>query len=272
VIDSHCHLADPAFALDLDAVVDRARAAGLASALCVLAAEEASEAAQARRLAALWPEARFSVGVHPHQAHEFAGRVEGLGDLVRGWLGEVPNAAAIGEIGLDYHYHRSPRDVQRAVFAAQIGLARDTGLPLVVHSREADSDTIDILGAEGRGGVDGVFHCFSGGRTLADAALDLGFYVSFSGILTFPRAEGLRQVAAAIPDDRLLVETDCPYLAPVPYRGRRNEPAWVVQMAAALAEIRRVPVAAIDATVTANFARLFAAEGPWNRTAGPSAR
>jgi len=210
--------------------------------------------------------------VHPHQAHVFAGRVAGLGDLVRGLVGDTPQAAAIGEIGLDYHYDLCPRDVQRAVFAAQVGLARDMELPVVVHSREADADTVSILRAEGDGHVRGVFHCFSGGRTLADAALDLGFHVSFSGIVTFPRAPELRAVAAAIPDDRLLVETDCPYLAPVPYRGRRNEPAWVVQVAATLAGVRRVPVAAIDATVTANFARLFAPGGPQGRVAGPFAR
>jgi len=272
VIDSHCHLADRAFADDLDAVVGRARAAGLVSALCVLAAGEACEAAQGRRLAALWPGACFSVGVHPHQAHEFAGRLAGLGDLVRGLLDGTPRAAAIGEIGLDYHYDLSPRDVQRAVFAAQVGLARDMGLPVVVHSREADADTVGILRTEGGGDVRGVFHCFSGDRELADAALDLGFHVSFSGILTFPRASDLRAVAASIPHDRLLVETDCPYLAPVPFRGRRNEPAWVVSVAAALADVRRVPVAAIDETVTANFARLFAAIGPQGRAAGSSTR
>ena len=272
MVDSHCHLADRAFADDLDAVIGRARAAGLRAALCVLSAEDAFEATQARRVAALWPEARFSIGVHPHQARDFAGRLASLGDLVGRPLEDMPRPCAVGEIGLDYHYDLSPRDVQRAAFGAQIALARATGRPIVVHTREADADTLDLLRAEGGGEVRGVFHCFTGDRALAAAALDLGFHVSFSGIVTFPRASDLRAVAALVPLDRLLVETDCPYLAPVPHRGHRNEPAWTSFVVDVLAQTRRVPAAEIAEAVAANFEALFASGEPEGPSAGLSAR
>ncbi len=272
MVDSHCHLADRAFADDLEAVIGRARAAGVRAALCVLSAEDAVEASQARRVADLWPEARFAIGVHPHQARGFASRLAGLGDLVRRLLEATPRASAIGEIGLDYHYDFSPRDVQRAAFGAQIALARALARPVVVHTREADADTLDLLRAEGGGEVRGVFHCFAGDRALAAAALDLGFHVSFSGIVTFPRAEDLRTVAAFVPLDRLLVETDCPYLAPVPHRGRRNEPAWVAAVVDAVAAARRARAAEIADAVAANFASLFAAEAPEGPSTGLSAR
>ncbi len=168
-----------------------------------------------------------------------------------------PKVVAIGEIGLDYHYDFSPKDVQRRVFRSQIALARETGLPVVIHTREADDDTMAIVKEEGAGRVRGVFHCFSGTATLAAQALDLGFMLSFSGIVTFPKAEDLRAVAASVPADRLLVETDCPYLAPMPMRGRRNEPALVVRTVARLAEVRGVGISDLEATVAANFTRLF---------------
>jgi TatD DNase family protein len=272
VVDSHCHLADRAFTDDLEAVVERAREAGLSSALCVLAAEDAAETAQARRLAELWPEARFSIGVHPHQAHQFAGRLTGLGDIVRRLVGETPRVGAVGEIGLDYHYDFSPRDVQRSAFGAQIGLARELGLPIVVHTREADADTVDLLRSEGGGDVRGVFHCFTGDRRLAGIALDLGFHLSFSGIVTFPKASELRAIAAMVPVDRLLVETDCPYLAPVPYRGRRNEPAWVVQVVAELAGLRQIGISTLDEAVTTNFQSLFGASTREGREGAPLPR
>jgi TatD DNase family protein len=256
VIDSHCHLADPAFAADLDEVVRRARDAGVTGGLCVLALGNAAEMAQAARLEALWPGLRLAIGVHPHEAREWSGRTGQLESALREALARLPGVRAIGEIGLDYHYDLSPRDVQREVFRAQVQLARDTRLPVVVHTREADEDTVAIL-REGGGGLRGVFHCFSGTAALARQALDLGFLLSFSGMVTFPKALAIRTVAADAPADRLLVETDCPYLAPAPYRGRRNEPAWVMRTAATIADLRRLDTAGLDAQVTSNFVRLF---------------
>lgn len=256
-IDSHCHLADPAFSADLEAVVARARAAGVSRALCVLDAGDAAEAAQAERLAEVWPDCHFAVGVHPHVARDFVGRLDRFEAWVREALRARPVACAIGEIGLDYHHDLSPREVQRELFRAQVRLARDLGLPVVVHTREAEADTISILQEEGRGEIRGVFHCFSGSADLASAALDLGFAVSFAGILTFPDAADLRKVAATIPADRLLIETDCPYLAPAPHRGRRNEPAWVVRVLEKLAEVRGEQVGELARAVDLNFTWVF---------------
>jgi TatD DNase family protein len=257
VIDSHCHLADAAYADDLEAVVGRAHEAGVSGGLCVLSCGDTEEAARGRRVAGLWPDLRFAVGVHPHQAHEFAGREADAVAAVKAALSTTPGASAIGEIGLDYHYDFSPRDVQRGIFRAQVRLARESGLPVVIHTREADDDTVDIVREEGCGKVGGVFHCFSGTEPLADQALSLGFLVSFSGMITFPGAASIRAIAARVPSDRLLVETDCPYLAPVPVRGRRNEPAFVVRTAETLAELRQMTLGELDALVTANFARVF---------------
>lgn len=257
MIDSHCHLADVAFADDLEEVVERAREAGVSGGLCILACGDPAEEAAAARARKLWPGLLFAVGVHPHEAGRMAAGDLDVADLVRVSLGNTHDSRAIGEIGLDYHYDLSPRDVQRRVFRSQVALARETGIPVVVHTREADDDTLAILRDEGAGRVRGVFHCFSGSAALAEAALDLGFMLSFSGILTFPKADELRAVAASVPSDRLLVETDCPYLAPAPMRGRRNEPALVVRTAARLAEVRGVGIGDLEATVTANFARLF---------------
>jgi len=259
VIDSHCHLADPAFAGDLDEVVRRAHDAGVSDGLCILAFGDAAESAQASRVRAAWPGVKFAIGVHPHQAHEFAGREGEVTAAVRSALSSELGVRAIGEIGLDYHYDLSPRDVQREVFRAQVRLARETGLPVVVHTREADEDTVSILRDEGAGEVRGIFHCFSGTEQLAREALDLGFLLSFSGMVTFPKAQSIRTIAAEVPADRLLAETDCPYLAPVPMRGRRNEPAWVARTAATLAEVRRVAVNELDRVMTSNFARLLGA-------------
>jgi TatD DNase family protein len=254
VIDSHCHLADAAYADDLAEVVGRAREAGVSSGLCVLACGDAEEAERARRVAAVWPGLRFAAGVHPHQAHEFAGRAA---EVVRAALSGPPRASAIGEIGLDYHYDFSPRDVQREVFRVQVRLAREAGLPVVIHAREADDDAVAIIREEGGGEVGGVFHCFSSTMQLADEALALGFLVSFSGMITFPKAASIRAIAERIPANRLLVETDCPYLAPVPVRGRRNEPAFVFRAAETLARLRQTTVAELDAAMTANFVRVF---------------
>ncbi len=259
MIDSHCHLADPAFAGDLDEVVRRAHDAGVSDGLCILAFGDAAESAQATRVRAAWPGVKFAIGVHPHQAHEFAGREGEVTAAVRSALSSELGVRAIGEIGLDYHYDLSPRDVQREVFRAQVRLARETGLPIVVHAREADEDTVSILRDEGAGEVRGIFHCFSGTEQLAREALDLGFLLSFSGMVTFPKAQSIRTIAAEVPADRLLAETDCPYLAPVPLRGRRNEPAFVARTVAALAEVRRVAVKDLDRVMTGNFARLLGA-------------
>ena len=254
MIDSHCHLADATFADDLDAVVRRALDAGLTHALVILAAGDAAEAGQAARLRAMWSGVRFSAGVHPHQAHERA--QPGIAQaIVRSAFESEPLTRAIGEIGLDYHYDFSPRDVQRRVFAEQVALAREMRRPVVIHTREAENDTFDILEGEGRGDVTGVFHCFTGDVSLARRALDLGFSVSFAGIVTFPKASALREAAALVPDDRLLVETDSPFLAPVPYRGKRNEPAYVERVIDTLATIRGVSAAEIDAITTDNFLR-----------------
>ncbi len=265
MVDSHCHLADPAFAADLGDVVARAHAAGVSGGLCVLAAEDVVEAAQAERVARLWPALRFAVGVHPHQAQQFGGRLAELPECLRTAVASRPGVCAVGEIGLDYHYDLSPRDVQRAVFRAQVRLACEADWPVVIHTREADEDTVAILVEEGQGRLRGVFHCFSGSAVLARQALDLGFLVSFSGIVTFPKAASLREVAKMVPLDRLLVETDCPYLSPVPMRGKRNEPGWVVRVAETLAEVKGVAENALDRQVTANFDRLV---GPSPR--GPS--
>jgi TatD DNase family protein len=257
VIDSHCHLADEKFADDLESVVTRARASGLERVMVILEGGNATETAQAGRLQALWPEVRVSIGVHPHQAHQFADDPGRAAVIVRAQVASTSSARAVGEIGLDYHYDFSPRDVQQAVFRAQVRLARERRLPVVIHTREADADTLAILREEGGGEVRGVLHCFTGGQSLADAGLDLGFYISFAGILTFPKADELRAVARRVPLDRLLAETDSPFLAPVPHRGKRNEPAWVAQVVETLAGLHGVAPRAMAERTTANFHALF---------------
>lgn len=257
MIDSHCHLADPVFAGDLEAVVSRASEAGVSGGLCVLAFGNAAEAEQAARLRTLWPALRFAAGVHPHEAREYAGRLPALRRALERGAGPAGGFVAVGEIGLDYHYGFSPPDVQRQVFREQVRFARDIAAPIVVHTREADADTVAILEDEGTGEVGGVFHCFSGTADLARRALDLGFALSFSGIVTFPKAGDLRTIAASAPAGRLLVETDCPYLAPVPHRGARNEPAWIVHTARVVASARETGVEDFDREVSATFDRIF---------------
>ena len=257
MIDSHFHLADEAFEGDLEAVVGRARAAGLTSGLCVLAAGDAGETARAARLAPIWPGVRFAVGVHPHQAGAFAADPTGAVEMVREAIAANPLARAVGEIGLDYHYDFSPRPVQQELFRRQVALARELDLPVVIHTREATGDTFAVLREVGGGVVRRVFHCFSGDAATAQAALDLGFAVSFAGIVTFPKAEDVREAARIVPSDRLLVETDSPYLAPVPYRGKRNEPARVVHVVEALALVRGEGAETVAAAATATFERLF---------------
>jgi len=257
VIDSHCHLAGEEFAADLPAVVERARAAGLTGALVIVGANEDRECERAGLVETAWPDVRLSIGVHPHAAGGFAADPEAAVRLVERRLQGAATCRAIGEIGLDYHYDFAPRDVQQAVFRVQLGLARRRGLPFVLHTREAEEDTFRILAEDADAGVGGVFHCFTGDRAMARRALDAGFHVSLAGIVTFPRAEALREVARLVPIDRLLIETDSPFLSPVPHRGTRNEPARVVHVAEAIARLRGASVEDLASATTENFRRLF---------------
>ena len=255
--DSHCHLAGEEFIPDLPEVVARAKAAGVTRALVILAAEDAGEIARAQAVLAAWPECRFAVGVHPHHAKAFADNPDAAAATVAERLDALDEARAIGEIGLDYHYDFSPRDVQHAVFRAQIRLALSRDLPVVIHTREAEDDTLRLLQEEGRGRLHGVFHCFTGDPDAAARALGTGFLISIPGVATFPKAEALRQAAAGAPVDRLLVETDSPYLAPVPHRGKRNEPAYVAKVVEQLAAVRGTSAADIGEQTDRNFDRLF---------------
>jgi TatD DNase family protein len=253
MIDSHCHLADDAFKDDLDAVVARAQAAGLTSALCILSADEPDEVARAPLVKRAWPAVEFAAAVHPHRAKPYADRPADAAAATRA-AADAARAVALGEIGLDYHYDFSPRDVQREVFAAQIALALELDKPVVIHTREAADDTLAVLREAGRGQIRAVMHCFTGSVDDARRALDLGCYISLAGILTFPKAGTLRDVAVFVPEDRVLVETDAPFLAPVPHRGQRNEPAWVTETLNVLATLRSQASAEMRARVTANFA------------------
>ena len=253
LIDSHCHLDFPDFADELDAVVTRARGAGIERLVTI--------STRVRRQAALlaiaerFPEVYCSVGTHPHYAHEEADI--SLAELVAATRAE--KVVAIGEAGLDYHYDNSPREAQEQGFRTHIAAARETGLPLVIHSREADDDTARILEEEtGKGTFAAVLHCFTGGRDLARRAVALGHFISFTGILTLKNSEELRSIAAELPADRILVETDAPYLAPGKYRGKRNEPAFVVETAKVLADVRGVSFDTLAKESTANFHRLLA--------------
>jgi TatD DNase family protein len=252
LVDSHCHVDMPQFDADRDEVVARAREAGLVEMLVVGGVDEAAGHRRALEVAG-----RFGLpataGVHPHEAR-FA--TDAVYDELRG-LAREGRIVAIGEIGLDFHYDHSPREVQREVFRRQIRLAREVGLPIVVHTREADAETADILGQEGASETGGVIHCFTGGKDLARRALDLGLLISFSGIVAFPRAEVIQQVAREVPADRLLVETDAPFLAPPPHRGKRNEPAFVVDVARKVAALRGTTAEALGTLARDNYARLF---------------
>lgn len=255
--DSHCHIAGKEFIADLDAVVDRARAVGVRRALVILAAEDAAECARAAIVSAAWPECRYAVGIHPHHAHLFAVNPQDAAAAVAARIDSLPLARAVGEIGLDYHYDFSPRDVQHAVFRAQLQLARSRDLPIVIHTREAEDDTLRILAEEGGTGLRGVFHCFTGDAAAAARALATGFYLSIPGVVSFPKAEPLRVALAQVPADRLLVETDSPYLAPVPHRGQRNEPAYVAKVVDHVGAARGVPPEVVAAETDRNFDALF---------------
>lgn len=257
MIDSHCHLADDTFAADAGGAIARAVANGVTGALCILEAGNPLEHERAAVLGRGWHGLRFATGVHPHQAGAWAHRTGDALAVVVEAATSNPAIRAIGEIGLDYHYDLSPRDVQREIFAAQLELAVQRDLPVVIHAREADEDTVAVLREAGQGRVRGVMHCFTGSLAFARRALDLGLSISLAGIVTFPKATNVHDLARVIPDDRLLVETDSPFLAPVPFRGRRNEPAWVVHVAARVAALRGVGQEALAAVTTANYEMLF---------------
>ena len=253
LVDSHCHLDFPDFASELDAVVDRARGAGIGRMVTISTRVKRHD--QIMAIARRYDDVFCSVGTHPHNAKDELDIT--TSDLVS--RSRDANVVAIGEAGLDYHYDKSPRDAQAQGFRAHIAAARETGLPLVIHSRDADDDMARILEEEsGKGAFPAVLHCFTGGRDLAMRAIALGQYVSFTGILTFKNSQALRHIAAELPADRILVETDAPYLAPGPYRGKRNEPAYVTETAKVLAETRGVSEAEIARATTDNFVRLFA--------------
>ncbi len=255
MIDSHCHLAGSEFEADLEAVVDRARAAGVTGALVMLSAGDEAEGTRARRVREVWPDVRFAVGIHPHQAGRHHLDIEaGLSAVDADATAQ--GAAAIGEIGLDYHYDVSPQLVQQDLFRRQLRLARERELPVIIHTREATDDTLEILRSEGSG-LRTVFHCFTGPMAMAERALAIGAWLSFAGIVTFPKAVDLRGVARMVPADRFLVETDAPYLAPVPHRGKRNEPAFVARVVEALAELRGERVESIAGQSTENFTAVF---------------
>jgi TatD DNase family protein len=252
LIDSHCHLDFPDFFGELDGVVARAREAGIGRIVTISTRVAAHEGLLA--IAEKFPDVFCSIGTHPHNAHE---ELEvGTDELIA--RARHPKVVAIGEAGLDYHYDLSPREAQQSGFRNHIAAARATGLPLVIHSREADEDMARILESETAGGAFGaVLHCYTGGRALAERAIGLGLYISFTGILTFSKSEDLREIAKRLPADRILVETDAPYLAPGRHRGKRNEPAFVVEIAKVLAETRGVSSDEIARQTTENFFRLF---------------
>jgi TatD DNase family protein len=259
MIDSHCHLAGAEDVPDLAVVVARPRAAGLERLLVIVAAEDDAEWTRAQALAATWDGIELATGIHPHHAHRFAADPAGAAALVARRLDAWPAVRAVGEIGLDYHYDFSPREVQQAVFAAQLALAQSRGLPVAIHTREAEADTLAaIAAAQAAAPLRGVFHCFTGDAATAARAAATGFYLSFAGILTFPRAVELREALRGAPLDRLLVETDAPYLAPVPHRGKRNEPAWVQTTLEMAARERGMAVEDLARAVRRNYDGLFA--------------
>jgi TatD DNase family protein len=252
LVDSHCHLDFPDFAPELEAVVARAEAAGVGHMVTI--STRVRRHAQVLAIAERFPNVTCSVGTHPHHAHEELDIT--AEDLVA--RAEHPKVVAIGEAGLDYHYDNSPRDAQEQGFRTHIAAARATQLPLVIHAREADEDTARILEDEmGKGPFPAVLHCYTGGPDLARRAIALGHSISFTGIVTFRNSAALREIAGSLPADRFLVETDAPYLAPLPYRGKRNEPAYVVEVAKVLAEVRGVSADEIARQTSENFFRLF---------------
>lgn len=253
LVDSHCHLDFPDFADDLDGVIERAREAGIGCMLSIGTHVNRFDGVLA--IAKRFDPVFCSVGVHPHEAAKAPDLT--AEHLVR-MAASHPKIVGFGETGLDFHYDYSPRDVQERLFRAHIAAARESGLPLIVHTREADDETLAILRDEqAKGSFPGLIHCFSSGRALAEGALALGMFISISGIVTFKGATDLRDIVADVPLDRLLVETDSPYLAPVPKRGKRNEPAFTAHTAACVAEIKGIGPDELARRTTENFFRLF---------------
>lgn len=255
-VDSHCHLDDKRFAEDLDAVLERAETAGVTRILTIGTGDGPPEIDRAVRLADRYAQVYASIGVHPHDAAKVT---PGTYSDLRA-LATHTKVIAFGEIGLDYHYDFSPREIQREVFIEQLKLARAVELPITIHTREAWDDTMSILRQNWAGS--GVMHCFTGDPAQANEALAMGFHLSYGGVLTFKTAENVRDSARITPADRLLIETDAPYLTPIPHRGKRNEPAMMVETARKLAEIRETTLDGIAALTTANFDRLFARTKP----------
>ena len=251
LVDSHVHLDHEQFRDDLEGVLARAHDHGITRMLTIGSGDGPPKLDCAVEIASRYSGVSATVGVHPHEASKADAATF---DQLRILLKE-PSVVAMGEIGLDYHYDFSPRDVQRDVFAEQLRVAREAGKPIIIHTREAWSDTIDLIRREWSG--PGVLHCFTGDEQQAREALAMGFTLAFGGVLTFKTAEAVRQAAAIVPDDRLLVETDAPYLAPIPYRGKRNEPAFLVETVRKLAEVRGTTPERIAEITTANFDRLF---------------
>jgi TatD DNase family protein len=254
LVDSHCHLDHEQFDADREAVIERALAAGVERMVAIGTGDGPPDLEAGIALADRYPAFYATVGVHPHEASkandEVYRRLAGL--LTH------PKVVALGEIGLDYHYDFSPRDVQQAVFIEQMNIARDSRKPIVIHTREAWDDTLSLLREHwAPAGLSGIMHCFSGGPEQARQAFDLGFYLSFGGIVTFPKALDIQEAARRTPADRLLIETDAPYLAPVPKRGKRNEPAYVVETARKLAALRGETLDSIASLTSANFYRLM---------------
>jgi TatD DNase family protein len=252
LVDSHCHLNFPDYKDDLDAVVARAREVGVRvmQTICT----ELEEFEEVRGIAEKYEGIYCSVGVHPNDVAKYQKAT--VAELIR--RTQHPKVIGIGETGLDYHYENSPREVQQESFRIHIEAAQATGLPIIIHTRDAEEDTIDILSrALQKKPFTGVMHCFTGSLNLAKAALDMGFYISLSGILTFKKAEDLRAIAAFIPLEKLLIETDAPYLAPLPYRGKRNEPSYVLNTNRLLAEIKQIDEIKSGQVTSNNFFRLF---------------
>jgi TatD DNase family protein len=264
LVDTHCHLDGKSFDGDREAVIARARAAGVEWMVAIGTGDGPPDLEAGIRLAEAYPFIYATVGVHPHEA------AKATADT---WIEMMaltahPKCVAVGEIGLDYHYDFSPRDTQKAVFVRQMQVARDASQPIVIHTREAWDDTVALIREHWDPALGGIFHCFSGGPREAQQVLDLGFHISFSGIVTFPKATDIHDAARMAPAGRLLVETDSPYLAPIPFRGKRNEPAYVQHTAARISELRGVPLEEIAALTTANWKRLCLREAGGLRETG----
>ena len=258
LIDSHCHLDDERFAEDREAVIQRAQEAGVSHMMSIGTGDGPPDYEVAIRIAEKYECVYATVGVHPHAAKQFDNESPArLADLLK-----HPKVLGLGEIGLDYHYDFAPRDVQHRAFLDQIEVAKSAGKPIIIHTREAWADTFELLEKHwAPAGLPGIMHCFSGGVVEAERCLAMGFYLSFSGVVTYPKAIELHEAARVAPADRILVETDAPYLAPVPFRGKRNESAYVVRTAERLAELRGVSVQTVAQQTTENFRVLFQLNG-----------